>query len=101
MCESHTNMSQLDTEIALLREKLAVMEERRNVALAIAEEKKANPLKTLEDILEAKRARVERNRYSKSVPLARFYDQEKIEMMEPILALLKNLQERIEVLEAK
>jgi hypothetical protein len=43
----------------------------------------------------------ENNSYSKSLPLARFYDQEKVGYLEPILDALKNIQERLDALEKK
>lgn len=48
-----------------------------------------------------KRRTINRNSYSKSIPLARFYDQEKLEMMEPIFNMLKDIQDRLEILEKK
>ena len=59
------------------------------------------PLKTLEDIIDEKKKRIKSNRYSKSVPLAEFYDREKVAYLEPILNMLKNIQERLEILEKK
>ena len=58
-----------------------------------------NPLKILETIIDEKKKQIERNSYSKSVPLARFYDQEKVTFLEPILDALKNIQQRLEALE--
>ncbi len=58
-----------------------------------------NHLKVLEEVINEKKKRVELNRYAKNVPLARYYDMEKIEFLEPILDILKDLQERLERLE--
>ena len=58
-------------------------------------------LKTLEDIIVAKRKQVERNNYAKSVPLAEFYDREKLAFLEPILKALKDIQTRLDVLEKR
>ena len=44
---------------------------------------------------------INNNGYAKSIPLARFYDQEKLEMMEPIFNMLKDIQDRLEILEKK
>jgi hypothetical protein len=44
---------------------------------------------------------IERNSYSKSIPLAKFYDKEKVAFLEPIFIMLKNIQERLDVLENK
>jgi hypothetical protein len=59
------------------------------------------PLKTLENIIDEKKKQIKNNSYSKSIPLARFYDQEKILFLEPIFHMLKNIQDRLEVLEKK
>jgi hypothetical protein len=92
-------MSQLDSELNSLRARLAALEQQKRIETETALEKKAFPLKTLEKIVDAKRKEIEQNSYSKSIPLARFYDQEKLAFLEPILTMLKNIQERLEVLE--
>lgn len=94
-------MSQLDSDLNLLRLRLAALEEQKRIETANLSEKKAFPLKTLEKILDEKRKQIERNSYSKSLPLARFYDQEKIAFLEPIFNMLQNIQDRLEVLEKK
>lgn len=94
-------MSQLDSDLNLLRLRLAALEEQKRIETANVSEKKAFPLKTLEKILDEKRKQIERNSYSKSLPLARFYDQEKIAFLEPIFNMLQNIQDRLEVLEKK
>lgn len=94
-------MSQLDSDLNLLRLRLAALEEQKRIEIANVSEKKAFPLKTLEKILDEKRKQIERNSYSKSLPLARFYDQEKIAFLEPIFNMLQNIQDRLEVLEKK
>jgi hypothetical protein len=92
-------MSELDSELNTLRVRLAALEEQKRAATEHALEKKTFPLKTLEGIIDDKRKQIERNSYSKSIPLARFYDQEKVAFLEPIFNMLKNIQERLEVLE--
>jgi hypothetical protein len=94
-------MSQLDLELNALRIRLVALEEQKRIDSEIASEKKAFPLKTLEGIIDEKRKQIERNSYSKSIPLARFYDQEKLAFLEPILNMLKNIQERLDALERK
>ena len=94
-------MSNLDSELNSLRQRLVALEEQKRVQTEIASEKKAFPLKTLEQFIDIKKQQVQNNRYSKSVPLARFYDQEKLEYLQPILDVLKNIQERLEALENK
>ena len=92
-------MSQLDSELNSLRLRLAALEEQKRIEAETASEKKAFPLKVLEGIIDEKKKQLERNSYSRSVPLARFYDQEKVTFLEPILDALKNIQQRLEALE--
>jgi predicted nucleic acid-binding protein len=92
-------MSQLDLELNQLRTRISALEEQKRIEEGKAAEKKAFPLKTLEVIIDEKRQKIERNSYSKSIPLARFYDQEKVDFLEPILNMLKDIQQRLEVLE--
>ena len=60
-----------------------------------------NPLKILETIIDEKKKQIERNNYSKSIVLARFYDIEKLSMLQPTFDMLKNIQHRLEILENK
>ena len=94
-------MSHLDSELKYLRLRLVALEEQKRIETEIASVKKAFPLKTLDDFVDKKKDQVQNNRYSKIIPLARFYDQEKLEYLEPILDMLKNIQERLEALENK
>jgi len=94
-------MSQLDLELNSLRLRLAALEEQKRVETEKEWEKKTFPLKTLEVIIEEKRKQIERNSYSRTLPLARFYDQEKLAFLEPIFNMLKDIQYRLEVLERK
>jgi hypothetical protein len=94
-------MSQLDSELNALRIRLATLEEQKRIESETASEKKAFPLKALEGIIDKKRKKIERNSYSKCAPLARFYDQEKVEYLEPIFNMLKSIQERLDALEKK
>jgi hypothetical protein len=94
-------MSRLDEELKMLRVKLAALEEQKRIEQETAAEKRANPLKTLETILTQLREAIERNSYSKSVPLARFYDRQKVSYLEPIVEMLKQIQDRLDVLERK
>jgi len=94
-------MSQLDSELNALRTRLSHLEEKKRIETVSESDKKAFPLKDLANIINEKRMQIDRNSYSKSIPLARFYDQEKMAFLEPIFNMLKNIQERLEVLEAK
>lgn len=94
-------MSHLDSELNALRIRLASLEEQKRIESESASEKKAFPLKTLEIIIDEKKQQIERNSYSKNIPLARFYDKEKVAFLEPIFNMLKNIQERLDALEKK
>ena len=74
------------------------VDEQRRIKSEKKEEAKAL-IKTLEAIVNAKRKQIEQNSYSKSIPLARFYDQEKLSFLEPIANLLKNIEGRLDALE--
>lgn len=60
-----------------------------------------NPLNNLRVLIILKRNEVELNSYSKSVPLARYYDIEKLGYLESIYNTLRDLKERVEILEEK
>jgi hypothetical protein len=92
-------MNSLDSEITLLRQRLAILENQQRIEVQKEEDKKAFPLKTLETIIDEKRSQINRNSYSRNIPLAKFYDQEKLAMLEPIFIMLKDINERLEVLE--
>jgi len=77
---------------------MSSLESQRNDKSEKKEEAKAL-IKTLEAIVNAKRKQIEQNSYSKSIPLARFYDQEKLAFLEPIANLLKNIEGRLDALE--
>jgi hypothetical protein len=94
-------MSQIDIDLNLLKQRIAALEEQKRIEAEKEAEKKANPMKVLEGILDEKKKQIENNRYSKSLPLARFYDQEKVAMLEPILNMLVDIQMRLDALEKK
>lgn len=81
-----------------LTDKMSSLEAQRKDKSEKKEEAKAL-IKTLEAIVNAKRKQIEQNSYSKSIPLARFYDQEKLAFLEPIANLLKNIEGRLDALE--
>jgi hypothetical protein len=90
------NMSQIDIELEVVRNRLAFLEQQKQ-----KEAEKPDPLHVLEDIIDKKRKQINNNSYSKSIPLARFYDQEKLAMLEPIFNMLKDIQARLDLLESK
>jgi hypothetical protein len=94
-------MSNIDTELSLLKQRLAALEEQKRIEAEKEAEKKANPMKVLENIIDEKKKKIENNRYSKSLPLAQYYDQEKVAMLEPILNALQDIQKRLTALETR
>ena len=92
-------MSNIDSELTLLRQKIEILEKQKKAEDEMKAVKEANPLATLGQIIEEKKQKINKNSYSKSIPLARFYDTEKVEMMEPIYNMLKDIQQRLTVLE--
>ena len=93
-------MSQLETELRLLRQRMAYLEQQKIAELEKELQKKAHSLQILENFISEKKQRIQENRYSRSVPLAAYYDSEKVAFLEPILNVLKDFQTRLEALEA-
>ena len=94
-------MSAIDSELSLLKQRLAALEEQKRIEAEKDAENRANPIKVLETIIEEKKKKIENNRYSKNLPLAQYYDQEKVDMLEPILNALLDIQKRLTALENK
>ena len=57
--------------------------------------------KVINDVLTEKTTAINNNRYSKSVPLARYYDQELVTHLEAINNILQIVDERLKKLEDK
>ena len=57
--------------------------------------------KVINDLLTEKKTAINNNRYSKSVPLARYYDQQLITHLEAIHNILQIVDERLKKLEEK
>ena len=55
----------------------------------------------INDVLSEKKTAINNNRYSKSVPLARYYDQELVTHLEAIYNILQIVDERLKNLEEK
>ena len=55
----------------------------------------------INDVLTEKKTAINNNRYSKSVPLARYYDQELVTHLEAIYNILQIVDERLKKLEEK
>ena len=90
-------MSQLDSEIIMLRKRLAALEEQKQIEVKKASEKKELPLKTLESLIDYYKSLIpgkdqyQTEKWRKS--------QEKLKFLTPILDVLKEFQERLEILE--
>jgi hypothetical protein len=57
--------------------------------------------KVIYDLLTEKKTAINNNRYSKSVPLAKYYDQELVTHLESIYNILQIVDERLKKLEDK
>ena len=57
--------------------------------------------KVINDLLTEKKTAINNNRYSKSVPLAKYYDQELVTHLESIYNILQIVDERLKKLEEK
>jgi len=57
--------------------------------------------KVINDLLTDKKTKINNNRYSKSVPLARYYDEQLVIYLEATYNILQNVDERLKKLEDK
>ena len=92
-------MSQLDSEISMLRRRLADLEEQKQIDVKKASDKKEFPLKTLEVLID---------NYESLIPGKNQIQEEKwrtsrekLRFLKPILDVLKDIQERLEILEKR
>ena len=94
-------MSNIDSELYLLRQKIEMLEKQKQIQKALEDEKMANPLATLGKIIEGNKKEITncRDYSTKLHPSAKFHYEEKVAMMEPIFIMLKDIQQRLEVLE--
>jgi hypothetical protein len=89
-------MTDIDSEINGLRLRLAALEAHKQITA----EKKAFPLETLEEIVD-KNKNV-RKGFDNKFQNERWHNaQDKLTYLEPILNILKGIQERLDVLEKK
>jgi hypothetical protein len=87
----NTTQRYLEAEIRTLQERLATLEQQKNMY--------EDPLVKLEKFIVKKKDAIQNDRYTKSIPLLEFNEREKVEFLEPILCLLKNIDARLEVIE--
>ncbi len=93
-------MSSITKEIQQLQIKLNELEKQKK-------ENEENNKKTsisynfevINNLLNEKKTRITNNKYSKSVPLARYYDQELVTRLEAIYNILQVFNERLDKLE--
>jgi len=57
--------------------------------------------KVINNLLTEKKNTIQRNRYSKSNPFAKHYDQETVTYLDSIYNILQNMDERLKKLESK
>ena len=92
-------MSQLDSEIIMLRRRLADLEEQKQIEVKKGSDKKEFPLKTLEVLIDNYESlipgknQIQEEKWRKS--------REKLIFLKPILDVLKEFQERLEILEMR
>jgi restriction endonuclease S subunit len=90
-------MSNIDSELTLLRQKIELLEKQKRAEEELKAMKEANPLATIGQIIEESKEEI--TKYIYSNPSLKFHYEEKVAMMEPIFNMLKNIQQRLEVLE--
>jgi len=57
--------------------------------------------KVINDVLTEKKTNIKMNRYSKSIPLARYYDEQLVARLEAIYNILQIVDERLKKIEEK
>ena len=93
-------MSNIDSELTLLRQTIEMLEKQKKAEDEIKAAKEANPLATLGQIIETKKEQISRNRRKDRFDHMIYYsDNEKVAMLEPIINMLKDIQQRLTVLE--
>jgi len=58
-------------------------------------------LNSIKKLIDEKKKQIQINAYSKNSPSTKFQDKEKVDMLEPIYNMLKNIHDRLEILENK
>ena len=82
----------MDAELATLHSRIAQLEEAKKIV---------PPINSLEVIRDGITIKLKNNRYSKSVPLAAFYDSQRVETINAILDALTKINSRLDALENK
>jgi hypothetical protein len=95
-------MSSVTEEIQQLQLRILELEKQKNEK--DESDKKTSidhNFKVINDVLTEKKTAINNNRYSKSVPLARYYDQQLVTHLEAIHNILQIVDERLKKLEKK
>ncbi len=95
-------MSSVTEEIQRLQLRILELEKQKNEK--DESDKKTSidhNFKVINDVLTEKKTSINNNRYSKSVPLARYYDQELVTHLEAIYNILQIVDKRLKKLEEK
>ena len=93
-------MPHLDEVITSLRLKLAAAEDQKRRAAEVEAETKANPMKTLETIVNQTKQSIETFEYRKQWH-ERIRACQTVAYLQPILDMLKQIEERLDALERK
>ena len=95
-------MSIFNDEIQKLQSRILELEKlKREEEIHHSKKKESieHNFKVINDVLTEKKTAINNNRYSKSVPLARYYDQELVTHLEAIYNILQIVDERLKKLE--
>lgn len=95
-------MSSVTEEIQQLQLRILELEKQQKEKDAIDKKTSIDHnFKVINDVLTEKKTAINNNRYSKSVPLARYYDQELVTHLEAVYNILQIVDERLKKLEEK
>ena len=95
-------MSLVTEEIQQLQLRILELEKQQKEKYAIDKKTSIDHnFKVINDVLTEKKTAINNNRYSKSVPLARYYDQELVTHLEAVYNILQIVDERLKKLEEK
>ena len=84
----------VDIEINTLRERISFLENQKKELCSPVDN-----FKVLSDFISERKRSVDMNRYSKSVPLAKYYDEQKVLYLNAIFNILVDLDNRLTNLE--
>ncbi len=95
-------MCSVTEEIQQLQLRILELEKQKKEKNAIDKKTSIdNNFNVINDVLTKKKTAINNNRYSKSVPLARYYDQELVTHLEAVYNILQIVDERLKKLEEK